>query len=306
MSSNKPAPKDLKAQDYVATKEFKNRENRISTAMASNGKLSLLACKKTCLGTRKYRDNIYIGDLIYVLSNTSKFLPFELELILGQSISDAQAKVNASLEEIASMDKLAGRRKLNDVLSINNPALHLLKYLNSVKKELFESPLSELFEQEDFKHKKTVTLLKRNLAITSPEVRELAQAKYNIDTEDLKYDEEGRVLYLCKKCSSIEFIATSEMRTNHIKPCSCGSVLQPARHLLGLETSKGRIVFLNKSSAITSLKGKKTKHSTNDLIEFHLSEISGDEQATKEFTSKMLWHHLTHQGSCHCVECCSE
>ncbi|CAH7347511.1 hypothetical protein VCHA53O466_40085 [Vibrio chagasii] len=307
INSNKHKEKQspLPLKEYVSTKEFKNRDYRFDVAIKQDDKYSLKDCAS--VGGLWYRMPIYIGDLIHVLSDTSKYLPFELEKLLGQSQEQASKIVNSYLETLVKTNSITEARKiLNDSLPIKNPLLTLLRYFNANKLKFFTSDVSMLFTELDFKKPKTLALVKRSLAITAPMARENAQKQFSIDTGDLKISGD-KVLYICKKCLVIENIPNEIFAKTPILKCKCGQNKVPCRHMFGYKTTQGVIVSIKRSEVkLRTQRGIVTK-TADELIgsELSLLENSNRLDEITNMTSLMLWHHKGFSGRCSCVECCS-
>ncbi|WP_210499050.1 hypothetical protein [Vibrio crassostreae] len=253
---------------------------------------------------KHYRESNYLSDLVYYFYVDKKLSPALIEKVSGESRANIEKKVDSfvnSLEAKTEKDPEEALRSIRAVFGAKNPLLYILHYCNVSKQSVFKTKLHGLFSSHDYNYPKTVSLLRRNLVLVNAQQREKIQAKYHIDTKDLKISKKREVLYFCQSCMSENWISMKEHKSDPVASCKCGSVVTPSRQMIGYRSESGLVFKCGTKQVHTIDGGSVTKLETKEFFDREFDRLEQDD--AKLLTQLMLWHHPNNLKQCGCPEC---
>lgn len=294
--------KDKSMSSDVMIDNYLSRKNRLSLALRGDVSLSE-ALESDKPEFNFYNKDLFICDVAYFTWLEPIHDTTTLSNVLGCSVDSAKDLVINKVKAVEdSTDKVVALTEIRKLFGSKNPLLYLLKMYNSLRKSIFESSISDLFTTEDYNFPKNNALLKRNLVLTKPQLRERVQIKFSINTNDLKKDGK-KTLFLCQSCLVENWFEDNVVSEDPVQACACGQIVTPSRHMIGYKTSVGRIFKCTTLEVQCHQDGKITKTPTKKFFDKLFDETPHDKQ--EYLTSLMLWHHDSKVRHCQCSECLS-
>lgn len=253
----------------------------------------------------RYDDKKLITDACYALYSDAALSREAALTLLGLSQEELTSKFKNIISQIDDLAKASPEKALTlsrQYFGKKNPLLNVLHILNESRTPIAELNLKRSFGLSDYAYSKNIGLLKRNLTLSSNGSRELFQAEFKINTDDLKLLD-GKILYLCPDCLKQNFVSQDSV-LNPIT-CECGSVVHPSRGLMGWDGIDGVVFKFGVKQVHSNSNGKITKRDTDEYITSQVRLLSKDERI--KFSSLMLRHHNSiRKSECLCAQCLLE